>query len=116
MKHGTDLLWQVEFQSAVVLGAIGLALVRGVLAKSDPLRSGLSVEDAVEPPGRARPITQLTAARSTNLECPPQLEGLHILVDDEEGARDLLAALLDRFTIRVARALQFGLRANLIEL
>jgi PAS domain S-box-containing protein len=51
------------------------------------------------------PALQLTAARSAKLECPPQLEGLHVLVvDDEEDARDLLAALLARCKIRVSTA------------
>jgi PAS domain S-box-containing protein len=98
---------------------LGLAIVRNLVelhggtvqAHSDGLGTGatFTVTLPISPLRSASiegpPALQLTAARTATLEYPTELEGLHVLVvDDEEDARDLLAALLARCRMRVSAA------------
>jgi PAS domain S-box-containing protein len=56
-------------------------------------------------PAPAAEVAEMAGARPHVEECPPSLEGLHILVlDDEEDTRDVVAAVLTKCGARVTPA------------
>ncbi|HEY6562552.1 MAG TPA: ATP-binding protein [Polyangiaceae bacterium] len=95
---------------------LGLAIVRklvelhggSVRAESEGLGRGatFAVKFPIAPlrTSISRPPA-LHMAADPSAPCPPELDGMHVLVlDDEEDARELIAALLSRCNVRVSTA------------
>jgi PAS domain S-box-containing protein len=97
---------------------LGLAIVRNLVelhggsvrAESDGLGQGAAfcVSLPIAPirtPSFARPPLLQLAPSAPKAHCPPELEGVHVLVvDDEQDARELVAELLSRCKLRVSTA------------
>lgn len=59
----------------------------------------------IRAPSLSRPPARELTAIGPPVRCPPEIEGIHVLVvDDEKDARDLVAELLLRCKVRVSTA------------
>jgi signal transduction histidine kinase/CheY-like chemotaxis protein len=97
---------------------LGLAIVRNlvelhggtVTAASDGIGRGATFTvslpiSSARSLSFSRPPALQFASAADSLECPPELEGVHVLVvDDEDDARDILSALLARCRVTVSLA------------
>jgi CheY-like chemotaxis protein len=81
-----------------------------VLAESDGIGQGACFTVSLPiSSGRslsfARPPALHLSTAASRVECPPALEGVHVLVvDDEDDARELLSTLLGRCKVKVSLA------------
>ncbi|HYY98037.1 MAG TPA: PAS domain S-box protein [Pyrinomonadaceae bacterium] len=96
---------------------LGLSIVRHIVEShggtvtAESGGKGLGATFTVTLPVAGRPHVQAAPAAADAAhsdrkdECPPSLEGLHVLVlDDEEDTREVVAAILDKCGARVTQA------------
>ncbi len=129
LPHVFERFRQADASSTRVRGGLGLGLAIArhlaelhggtIIAESDGpgLGSTFTLRLPVAPLRAPTPVSRTPApAEATGLECPPTLEGLKVLVvDDEEDVRELVCSILEHCHADVVSAASSAEALDLVE-